>query len=261
MAVDRPHGTPLPSDPLMLAADSSPKRGRASPDRSALESAIGHAFADPTLLTRALTHVSALPSGRGRGASYQRLEFLGDRVLGLCVAAMLIEAFPDSDEGELSRRLAALVRKETCAEVAAAWGVPAHVKVSAADAFTGARQRTTVLGDVCESIIGAVFMDAGFEAAMTVVRAGFGARMAVTGATRRDAKTSLQEWAQGQGRPAPTYEIVDRSGPDHAPEFIVRVSVAGLAPSEARGRSRRDAEQAVARAVLVAQGVWSEDMP
>jgi len=140
----------------------------------ALEERIGHVFTDDKLIAAALTHVSAV-TGRKR-ETYQRLEFLGDRVLGLAVSEMLYEAFPTADEGELSRRLAALVRKESCAEVALAWGIETHIRLGDGEKHAGAANMA-ILGDVCESIIGAVFLDAGYSTAKTVVAAAFGARM------------------------------------------------------------------------------------
>ena len=127
---------------------------RAKPDIAQLEARIGHAFSDPVLLRAALTHVSASTQ---RPESYERLEFLGDRVLGLAVSHMLYVTFPDRSEGELSRRLAALVRKETCAEVAESWGVGPFLRLGEGEAQTGGRKKRAILGDVCEAIIGAVF--------------------------------------------------------------------------------------------------------
>ncbi|MEF3365674.1 ribonuclease III [Methylocystis sp. 9N] len=214
----------------------------------ALQKRVGHGFADLALLRQALTHVSAAPARRD---SYERLEFLGDRVLGLAVAHMLCEAFPDESEGELSRRLAALVRKETCAEVAEEWGVGPHMRLGEGEAQTGGRQKRALLGDICEAIIGAVFLDGGAVAAEEVVRGAFRARMAASGgADLRDAKTRLQEWAQARGLAAPRYLVMGRSGPDHAPSFEVAVEVKGFEPAPGAGASKRSAEQAAAAAFL-----------
>lgn len=214
---------------------------------SALQARIGHEFADPTLLGRALTHVSA---STARRESYERLEFLGDRVLGLAVAHMLYDAFPNESEGELSRRLAALVRKETCADVAEAWGVGPAMRLGEGEAQTGGRGKRALLGDICEAIIGAAFLDGGAAAAEHVVRGAFGARMTASGQELRDAKTALQEWAQARGLAAPRYQLVARSGPDHAPFFEVGVEVKGFDVTQGSGPSKRVAEQAAAAAFL-----------
>ncbi|TLG78636.1 ribonuclease III [Methylocystis sp. B8] len=217
---------------------------------AALEARIGHEFADPTLLARALTHVTASSARRD---SYERLEFLGDRVLGLAVAHMLYDAFPNESEGELSRRLAALVRKETCAEVAETWGVGPAMRLGEGEAQTGGRGKRALLGDICEAIIGAAFLDGGAAAAERIVRKAFSNRMA-SGQDLRDAKTALQEWAQARGLPTPRYQLVARSGPDHAPFFEVAVDVKGFPPTPGSGASKRAAEQAAAAAFLVREG-------
>lgn len=219
---------------------------------ASLQTRVGHEFADPALLRHALTHVSACPARRD---SYERLEFLGDRVLGLAVAHMLYDAFPGESEGELSRRLAALVRKETCAEVAEEWGVGPHMRLGEGEAQTGGRQKRALLGDICEAIIGAVFLDGGATAAEGVVRKGFSARMTAGGHDLRDAKTALQEWAQARGLATPRYLMVGRSGPDHAPSFEVAVEVKGFEATRGSGASKRMAEQAAAAAFLARETV------
>lgn len=225
---------------------------RAKPDLAALEARIGHAFADRALLNWALTHVSAATK---RPESYERLEFLGDRVLGLAVAHLLYESFAGESEGELSRRLAALVRKETCAEVAEDWGVGPFIRLGDGEAQTGGRKKRAILGDVCEAIIGAVFLDGGADAAAQVVRAAFSAKMMEAGPDLRDAKTALQEWAQARRLPPPRYRQVSRSGPDHAPSFEIAVDVEGFAAAEGAGASKRAAEQAAAANFMAREGV------
>jgi ribonuclease-3 len=225
---------------------------RARADLSALESRIGHDFADKALVELALTHVS---HSHGRGPSYQRLEFLGDRVLGLAVAAMLYRAFPKEEEGKLSRRLADLVRKESCADVARDWGVGAFLRLGDSEAQNGGAEKSAILGDVCEAILGAVFLDAGYDAAARLVERAWEARMRAPRRPLRDAKTTLQEWAQARGLQTPAYVIAARSGPDHAPKFIISVAVDGFAPAEASGGSRRAAEQAAADAFMRREGV------
>ena len=217
-----------------------------------LEATVGHDFADKRLLRRALTHVSA---STARPDSYERLEFLGDRVLGVAVAHMLYVAFPNESEGELSRRLAALVRKETCAEVAEVWGVGPFMRLGEGEAQTGGRKKRAILGDICEAIIGAVFLDGGAQAAERVVHTAFSARMQLPGRHLRDAKTALQEWAQALKGAAPRYRLAARSGPDHAPFFEVAVEVPGFDPAQGAGASKRAAEQAAAQAFLEREGI------
>jgi ribonuclease-3 len=219
----------------------------------ALEARLDHCFADRKLLETALTHASAASGGR---ASYQRLEFLGDRVLGLVVSEMLIEAFPKANEGELAQRLTALVRNESCADVAIALDVGAAIRLGIGEAQAGGRTRAAILGDVCEALIGAVHLDGGIDAARRFVRANWEARMRAWKGTMRDAKTTLQEWAQGKGIGTPVYAIVGRHGPDHAPLFDVEVTIGPLAPQRGDGQTRREAEQLAAAAVLVREGIW-----
>ena len=220
-------------------------------DLKALEARLGHTFADQALLVLALTHVGAAKS---RVASYQRLEFLGDRVLGVAAAAMLYAAFPEAEEGELSRRLADLVRRESCAAAAEGWGVAGHIRLGPGER-TSLALRNAILGDICEAVIGAVFLDGGLDAADALVERAFAAQMRAPRRPLQDPKTTLQEWAQARGLAPPSYAERDRSGPDHAPEFVVAVAVAGHAPAEAKGPSKRVAEQAAASAFMAREGV------
>lgn len=222
--------------------------------RHDLEARIGYSFAEPDLLESALTHISAL-SGKARASSYQRLEFLGDHVLGLVVSDMLYHAYPKAEEGELSRRLADLVRKETCAEIARAVDLGAAIKLGASEANAGGRRRTAILADVCEALVGAVFVDGGFPAAAALIERLWGERMRKPVRPLRDPKTMLQEWAQGRGLPTPSYREVERRGPHHDPEFRVVVELPDLLPTEGFGRSKRAAEQAAAAAFLAREGV------
>jgi ribonuclease-3 len=225
---------------------------RGKPDLAALEARVGHDFKDKDLLRWALTHVSA---SSHRPDSYERLEFLGDRVLGLAVAHMIYGGFPNDSEGELSRRLAALVRKETCAEVAELWGVGPHIRLGEGEAQAGGRKKRAILGDICEAIIGAVFLDGGADAAERVVREAFGPKMHEAGRSLRDAKTALQEWAQARRLAPPGYRLVSRSGPDHAPAFELAVEIEGFAAAVGAGTSKRAAEQAAAAAFIAREGV------
>ena len=224
---------------------------------SALETTIGYSFKDADLLDRALTHISAL-AGASRIGSYQRLEFLGDHVLGLVISDMLFRAFPKADEGELSRRLADLVRRETCADVARAIDLGTALRLGASEANAGGRLRTAILADTCEAIVGAVFQDGGYDAAAALIERLWGERMRAPVRPLRDAKTMLQEWAQARGLPTPTYKEVERTGPHHDPEFRVAVVLPQREPAEGVGRSKRVAEQAAAAAMLKREGVGTD---
>ncbi len=223
-----------------------------------VEDRIGYRFAERALLERALTHMSALSGARARAGSYQRLEFLGDHVLGLVISDMLFRAFPAADEGELSRRLADLVRKETCADVARQMDLGPAMRLGNSEVHAGGRQRAAILADVCEALIGAVFVDGGYAPAADLVERFWENRMLRPVRPLRDPKTMLQEWAQGRGMPAPSYREVERSGPDHDPEFRVVVELADREPTEGVGRSKRSAEQAAAAAMLTREGVGAE---
>ncbi len=226
------------------------------PTLADLEARLGHAFADRDLLNQALTHMSG---SQKRLATYQRLEFLGDRVLGLAVSELLYRGFPDAEEGDLSRRLAELVRRETCAEIAEAWDVGPHLKLGLGERKSGGRRNQAILADVCEAVIGAVFLDAGFSAARGVVEAAYRDRIRVAKTAPRDPKTALQEWAQGRGLPPPVYREVERSGPDHAPSFRIAVTVTGVEDADGHGASKRRAEQEAALAMLRREGIWKDE--
>lgn len=220
-----------------------------------LQDRIGHQFADAGLLERALTHSSA--SAGNRAASYQRLEFLGDRVLGLAVSDMLLRTFPKAAEGELSRRLADLVRAESCAAVASAMELDAAVQLGKTKG-TRARLTPTILADVCEAVVGAVFIDAGYAPSAALVERFWSERMRTPEHPLRDPKTVLQEWAQARGLPTPSYREVERTGPHHDPQFRIAVELPEHAPSEGTGRSKRAAEQAAAALMLEREGVALE---
>jgi len=232
----------------------------AAVDTAEVQDRIGHRFRDRSLLQRALTHASVL-DGRSdpADADYERLEFLGDRVLSLVIAELLFTTFPRASEGELHRRHSALVRKETCADVAIAAGLDRAMRLGASELLSGGRTKGTILGDVCEAVIGALYLDGGMEPARRFIDSHWRSRL--SGATRapRDAKTTLQEWAQGRGMPTPTYSIDGQHGPQHAPRFTVSVVIAGVAPGQGEGNSRREAEQAAAAAVLEREGVLSRE--
>lgn len=234
-----------------------PRKAKAKPTATPLEATIAYQFSDPALLERALTHISAL-KGQSRSGSYQRLEFLGDHVLGLVISEMLFAAFPKADEGELSRRLADLVRRESCADVARLIDLGSALKLGTSEARAGGRSKAAILADVCESLIGAVFLDGGYEAAKSFVERYWAERMRKPSRPLRDPKTVLQEWAQGRGLPTPDYHEVERTGPHHDPVFRVAVTLPDRDPAEGKGRSKRAAEQAAAAALLAREGVDSD---
>ena len=208
---------------------------------------LGHRFADPELLLRALTHAST--SGVARPDN-QRLEFLGDRVLGLVIAEALLGADETAHEGLLAPRFNALVRKETCAEIAREIGLGDVLKLGRSEMMSGGRRKQALLGDAMEAVIAAVYEDAGFAAARDVVLRLWGDRVEAVEADARDAKTSLQEWAQARGLPPPAYEEVRREGPDHAPVFTIEARLQSGERASATAPSKRAAEQAAAKALL-----------
>jgi ribonuclease-3 len=222
-----------------------------------LEARLGYKFADPTLLDRALTHSSAIAPAKRIEQSYQRLEFLGDRVLGLVVADLLYRRFPKATEGDLSRSLNALVRKETCAMIAREVALGLEVNLGESEARTGGAEKDAILGDVIEAVIGAIYMDGGLGPAFEVIERLFGEHMAQSGSERADAKTTLQEWAQGRGLEPPAYVEVARRGPDHAPEFTIAVRLGGFPELTATGPSKKLAEHKAAEAFLLRERVWS----
>ena len=209
---------------------------------------LGHAFADLNLLEEALTHPSAATQAR---PSNQRLEFLGDRVLGLLVAEALLKRHPEASEGELAPRFNELVRKETCAEVAREIGLDRALRLGKSEARTGGRKRDALLGDAMEATLAAVYLDGGLDAARGVISRHWGARIEDQGAEApRDPKTWLQEWAQARGMRPPRYQEEARSGPDHAPRFVVLARLENGAEARAEARSKRAAEQEAAVVLL-----------
>ena len=212
---------------------------------------LGHSFACPELLREALTHPSVNPGDRGSARfANQRLEFLGDRVLGLLVAEWLLVRFPDEPEGALARRHTALVRAEALAEVATAIDLGRHVTMAPGEADGGGRSNAATLANTCEAVIGAVFLDGGLEAARDLVRREWADAIERDEQPPQDPKTRLQEWAQGRGLPLPYYQIVSRSGPDHQPLFEVQVTVEGHDAMSASGASKRMAEREAASRLL-----------
>ena len=218
-----------------------------SSDLRAFETRIGHHFSQPDLLIRALTHGSVSSPTR---SDNQRLEFLGDRVLGLVMAAALLDHDKTASEGQLAPRFNALVRKEACADVARQIDIGSVLKLGRSEMLSGGRRKQALLGDAMEAVIAAVYYDAGYEVAGAVIRQLWGDRITQVEADARDAKTALQEWAQARGERPPAYVELSRSGPDHAPVFTIAARLQGGTEAQAVAGSKRQAEQAAAAALL-----------
>ena len=225
------------------------------PPTQELEALLGYNFRDKILLREALTHSSARAAQGGH--DNERLEFLGDRVLGLGVASMLYSLFPEAREVEFARHYNALVCERCCAGVAQALDLGQHLIMAPSEARSGGRKKAVILADACEALLGAVYVDGGFAAAEGVIQR-FWAPLVLTAAPPApDAKTALQEYAQSQKRGLPEYREVARSGADHAPHFTVEVSVKGMKPAQGEGTSLKKAQQAAAEALLLREQVWT----
>ena len=216
---------------------------------------LGYAFRNPALIELALTHASARPSLKPNEDN-ERLEFLGDRVLGLAIAELLTATLPEASEGELARRYNQLVRAETCAEIAQEWELGKLILMSGGEAESGGRGKKTILANACEAVLGAIFIDGGYAAARDVIHRFWASELSGYGLAVPDAKSVLQEWAQGRRLPLPHYVEIAREGPDHAPRFTAEVQIDGVAPERGHGANKRAAEQAAALAMLMREGVW-----
>lgn len=235
-------------------AKDTPGQGRpAEGSAEALEAALGYSFRDPALLRRALTHASAV-AGTGSGATAaldnERMEFLGDRVLGLIIADALLETFPAATEGELAPRLNRLVRRETCAAVGRDIGLGAALHLAPAEAAQGGRDKMAILGNAMEAVIAALYLDGGLEAARGVVRRLWEPHFEAVAEVPRDAKTRLQEHLHARGQEPPAYRVTSRAGPDHAPVFEIEADAGPSGRARGQGPSKRAAEQAAAAALL-----------
>ena len=218
---------------------------------SQLEGRIGHVFADRALLERALTHAS-VGDGATKVRHNERLEFLGDRVLNLLAAEALMARNTEAREGEMSRLMAALVNYHACAQVAREIGLADALRLAASATKIGARENDAVLGDATEALIAALYIDGGMEAARAFFLAFWAPLFDTLDEPRnKDPKTQLQEWAQGKGLALPSYDLVSRAGPDHAPVFTVQVLIEGYEPQAAQGRSKQEAEKAAAQVMLL----------
>ena len=214
-----------------------------------IEERLGHRFADPALLSHALTHRSAADARGGQLDSNERLEFLGDRVLGLIVAEWLIERYPEEREGNLTRRLSALVAWETLARVGETIGLAEAIRIPPGEERAGLRARQTVMADAVEALLGAVYRDGGLEAARGVIRRHWSVMLDAATKPPVSAKNRLQEYTLGRGLGLPAYRVVSASGPSHAPLFVVAVAAAGR-EAEGAGETKRAAELAAAEAWL-----------
>jgi ribonuclease III len=213
---------------------------------------LGHEFAKPALLQEALTHPSLAGFRQRKKNSttpYERLEFLGDRVLGLVIAEWLYKLFPDASEGELAKRHASLVNRDALREIALEIGLERHLHLARGEEASATRKNQATLSDAMEALIGALYLDAGLETARRFIQR-YWKQATQTEAAPADPKTALQEWAQGQGLPLPVYKVMERSGPAHAPKFVIEVTVKGFAPAIGEGPSKRQAEKTAAQVLL-----------
>lgn len=218
-----------------------------SAELTALQDRLGYEFTQHDLLRQSVTHSSM--SGANRSDN-QRLEFLGDRVLGLVMSEALLQQDPTATEGVLAPRFNALVRKETCAEVARELDLGAALKLGRSEQMSGGRRKQALLGDAMEAVIAAVYLDGGFDAARSLILRVWNLRIETVESDAKDAKTALQEWAQARGLTPPAYALISRSGPDHAPVFTIEARLASGETYQSSAGSKRQAEQAAAKALL-----------
>lgn len=221
-----------------------------------LQQNLGYRFKDRAFLDHALTHVS-VSQGRDGARSYERYEFLGDRVLGLVVAEHLMKSRKGADEGQLTRHFHVLVDRTACARMGRAIGISAALRMAGGESKSGLRDNDTVLGDAMEAVLAAIYLDGGLDAARKAIMHVWADDLAKPppSSAEGNPKLALQAWAQQSGRPVPTYDVVSRSGPDHAPNFTVRVAVEGVEPLTETGSSRQAAEKAAATAMLRREGL------
>jgi ribonuclease-3 len=211
----------------------------------ALQETLGYNFSDTSLLETALTHASTQTN-----KNYERLEFLGDRVLGLVIADIIFKTFPEETEGDLAKRNAALVQGKTLASIAKEIELGAFMILSDAERSAGGTDNKNILADVIEGVLGALYIDGGIDVCEKVIKKLWGNKIHHMSEPPQDPKTELQEWAQGRGLPLPEYELVEQSGPDHAPLFNIKVTVHGFPPKSSEGPSRRKAEKLAATLLL-----------
>lgn len=225
----------------------------------AFEDRINYHFRDPSLLLVALTHPSAVDDrsiDTPQDRHYERLEFLGDRVLGLVAAQKLLEHFPDTDEGGLASRLNHIVSRKACTEIGRALDLGDYLILGTSERQSGGARKAAILANACEALIGAIYLDGGLEPVESFFEAFWAERLSQLDQAPRDAKTVLQEWAQARALPIPQYKVVEKMGPDHRPRFRIAVSVRRHEPAEGEGASKKAAEHEAARAFLVREGIW-----
>jgi len=206
-----------------------------------LQKKIGYNFKDPNLLKIAMTH-----SSTGEQDNYERLEFLGDRVLGLVIASLLFNKFPSENEGDLAKRLASLVQGQTLADLSSRLSLGDYIFFSSAEAASGGAENDHILADVFEALIGALYIDSGYSECSKLIETHWQDVLYTMQSPPQHPKTAIQEWAQGKNLPLPSYDIISQSGPDHAPMFEVQLNIKGHPPISATGRSRAEAEKLVA---------------
>jgi ribonuclease III len=228
-------------------------RGVTSDAAATVEDRIKYHFRDAGLLAVALTHASASPA---KNTNNERLEFLGDRVLALVLVEELYYRHPDASEGELARRLNALVRAEMCAQVFRTLDIVDVLAAARSSWGKAPPSSINVLADMCEALIGAVYLDGGIEAARQFVLAAWAPHIALPSAADKDPKTALQEWAMGHALPVPVYVEQERTGPDHEPFFSILVYLKGFEPAAGGGPSKRRAEQVAAESFLRREMIW-----
>lgn len=221
-----------------------------------LETALGYTFVRRDLLERALTHASTRVERASADEDNERLEFLGDRVLGLAIAELLVEGDQTATEGDLARRFNRLVRRDACARIGRHIGLGEALRLSPSEEESGGRDKDTILADAVEALLAAVFLEAGYDTVRSVVRRIWVPLLDGMPQRVTDAKSALQEWTQGQGLALPSYVTTGRAGPDHAPVFTTEVRIADRQPAQGSGASKRASEQAAATAMLTREGVW-----
>lgn len=255
MASTRPKSgrAPAPTKARPRPAATKTASEKLQSAEAAFETRIGRRFRSKALLREALTH-SSVNERREAAVSYERMEFLGDRVLGLTIAEYLYVRFPGAGEYDMAPRLNALVNRDACARAARRIDMGVALKLSASEERSGGRQKDTILADACEALIAAIYLDGGYKAAQAFIHLAWAGEFEAVETTPRDPKTALQEWAAQRRRPNPHYAVVERTGPDHAPRFVVEARVDGVEAGRGTGSSKRDAEREAARAVLNAVG-------
>ena len=248
----------MTSRPKRTRLRAKAKQGGVQFDKATLaklETALGYVFRDKQRLVRAMTHPSALSAVEGVKGSNQRLEFLGDRVLGLVIAERLFERYPNEREGDLAPRLNRLVRKEACAQAFGQLNISDCIAMAENEVAAGGQMRESTLGDACEAVIAAIYLDGGLGKARAFIERAWADQFSQSGDRVRHPKTLLQEWAQSNGHQLPQYHVTDRKGPDHAPVFTIKVSIGSDFDATGQSSSKQEAEVEAAEQLLIKLGV------